>query len=73
VGGNVNPETAGFQGYTLPLANSGQGDQVVCTTCHLPHGTSAAQDINSASANITGDSSLLRIDNRGVCEVCHQK
>lgn len=73
VGDNDNPEITGFQGYTLPLANSGQGDQVVCTTCHLPHGTSAAQDINSASANITGDSSLLRIDNRGVCEVCHQK
>jgi len=71
--GNVNPETVGFEGYTLPLANTGQGDLVACTTCHLPHGSSAAQGENSAAANITGDSSLLRIDNRGVCEVCHQK
>ncbi|MCI0519681.1 MAG: hypothetical protein L0Z70_05420 [Chloroflexi bacterium] len=74
-GTNVNPETVGFQTYTLPLANSGQagGDVVVCTTCHLPHGSSAAQDVNSAGANIAADSSLLRLDNRGVCEVCHQK
>lgn len=68
--GNANPETVGFQGYFLPLAN---GDIVVCTTCHLSHGTSAAQGENSAIANIAGDSSLLRLDNRGVCQVCHQK
>ena len=72
--GNVNPET-GWNGFTLPLANTSQagGNQVACTTCHLPHGTSAAQGTNSASANVAGDSSLLRLDNRGVCEVCHQK
>ncbi len=72
--GNTNPET-GWNGFTLPLANTNQpgGNQVVCTTCHLPHGSSAAQGPNSAAANITGDSSLLRLDNRGVCEVCHQK
>lgn len=70
VGGNVNPETVGYQGYTLPLANNGV---VVCTTCHLSHGSSAAQGQNSTIANIAGDSSLLRLDNRGVCEVCHQK
>jgi len=72
-GENVNPETVGFEGYYLPLAHTGQGDIVVCTTCHLPHGSSAAQGENSAAANVTGDSSLLRLDNRGVCEVCHQK
>jgi len=71
---NVNPET-GWNGFTLPLANTGQagGNQVACTTCHLPHGTSAAQGPNSTTANVAGDSSLLRLDNRGVCEVCHQK
>lgn len=72
-GENVNPESVGYGGYTLPLANTGQGDLVVCTTCHLPHGTSAVQGPNSTDANIAGDSSLLRLDNRGVCEVCHQK
>lgn len=71
-GSNVNPETVGFGGYTLPLAESGSGDLVVCATCHLSHGTSASmsglgQDV------YTNDSALLRIDNRGVCEVCHQK
>lgn len=70
VGGNANPETVGYQGYTLPLADGGI---VNCTTCHLPHGTAVAQGQNSAGANIAGDSSLLRLDNRGVCEVCHQK
>lgn len=72
--GNINPET-GWNGFSLPLANTGQpgGNQVSCTTCHLPHGTSAAQGTNSSIANIAGDSSLLRLDNRGVCEVCHQK
>jgi predicted CXXCH cytochrome family protein len=82
-GGNVNPETVGLGGYTLPLAESGTDDRVVCTTCHLPHGTSA-QMTGIADGGPTGtgglpgnttaaDSALLRLDNRGVCEVCHQK
>ena len=79
-GSNVNPETPGWGGYTLPLADSGTGDLVACSTCHLSHGSSAAQGTNSEGATGpdvpggTGDSSaLLRLDNRGVCEVCHQK
>jgi len=63
--GNANPETEGFNGYHLPLAESGNGDLVVCMTCHLPHGT-AAQMSNG------GDSHLLRLDNDAVCQVCHQ-
>lgn len=78
-GGNVNPETVGFGGFNLPLA----GTQVVCQTCHLPHGSSAAMTgfadggptgAGVAPGNTTAtDSALLRLDNRGVCEVCHQK
>jgi predicted CXXCH cytochrome family protein len=82
--GAANPEATGMGGYTLPLAltnNPAAGDGVVvCQTCHLPHGSSAAM---TGLADPTGvwapgttdatDSSLLRIDNRGVCEVCHQK
>ncbi len=71
-GANANPETVGYGGLTLPLADSGNQDLVVCQTCHLPHGTSA-QMTNAALDPNTNDSALLRLDNRGVCEVCHQK
>jgi len=70
--GNDNPETIGFGGYTLPLAESGGRDLVVCTTCHLPHGTSASMS-GLGQDPYTDDSALLRLDNRGVCEVCLQK
>ncbi|RME46967.1 MAG: hypothetical protein D6796_08290 [Caldilineae bacterium] len=62
---NANPETEGFNGYRLPLAESGHGDRVVCMTCHLPHGTAAQRSDG-------GDSRLLRLDNDAVCQVCHQ-
>ncbi len=71
-GGNNNPETVGMGGYTLPLAETGTNDMVVCMTCHLPHGTSVAMTALATGPN-TGDSDLLRLENRGVCEVCHQK
>jgi len=69
--------------YTLPFANAlpavgvtaGQlpaDNLIVCSTCHLAHGTSA-QMTNVARVGPTADSALLRLDNRGVCEVCHQK
>ncbi|MBU0491241.1 MAG: hypothetical protein KKA73_25860 [Chloroflexi bacterium] len=80
-GGNANPETVGMGGYTLPLAET---DMVVCMTCHLPHGTSATMTgwaagtydpfgANPPGPIPSGDSALLRLGNRGVCEVCHQK
>lgn len=82
-GGNDNPETIGFGGYTLPLAQSGAGNLVVCMTCHLPHGSSAqmtgiADGGPAGTGTLPGDttaadSALLRLDNRGVCQVCHQK
>ncbi len=85
-GANVNPETIGFDGYTLPLAETDTNfGRVVCSTCHMSHGTSAtmagfaAGDFDPFGAGVapgpipSGDSALLRLDNRGVCEVCHQK
>jgi len=72
-GANANPEAVGFGGFTLPLAESGTNDTVVCETCHLPHGTSATMAGFASGAGPAGDSALLRLDNRGVCEVCHQK
>ena len=80
---NDNPETTGFtdtSGITVrvPLAQSGDGDYVVCMTCHLPHGSSAAMIGNADAGGLPGettaaDSALLRLDNRGVCQACHQK
>jgi predicted CXXCH cytochrome family protein len=86
-GTNSNPETIGFgttecNGVpcTLPLGGT---DLVVCSTCHFSHGTSAAMTgfadggpsgAGTLPGNTTAsDSALLRLDNRGVCETCHQK
>jgi len=80
LGVNVNPETTGYTDgnsvtVTVPLATTAGGDTVECQTCHLPHGTSAAMTgfANGANSATTNDSALLRLDNRGVCEACHQK
>ena len=77
-GANANPETVGYTDSSLvnvkvPLA----GTTVVCQTCHLPHGSSAAMTgfaNGTQPGNTTStDSALLRLDNRAVCEACHQK
>lgn len=51
-----------------------------CIQCHVAHGTNATMTgPNSGSVNHpdnttdTGGSKLLRINNRGVCQVCHNK
>jgi predicted CXXCH cytochrome family protein len=72
-GGDCDPTTAGFQTCVLPLAESGSNNNVACTTCHLPHGTSAPMTGFASNVAPTNDSALLRLDSRGVCEVCHQK
>ncbi len=67
--GNADPEGVTLPtGYPIPTA---AGD-VVCTTCHFAHGSSAAMTALATGPNTT-DSDLLRVDNRGVCESCHQK
>ena len=56
----------------------------VCTTCHVAHGTNAVmnEDLSGGttfSANVpypdgsvhAGSSRLLKVDNRGVCQACH--
>ena len=54
-----------------------------CTTCHVAHGSNAVMNTGSSttqySANVpypdgstaVGDSRLLKVDNRGICELCH--
>ncbi len=51
-----------------------------CLTCHVAHGSKAASTGLAATVPVPGatttptlDSSLLRLDNRGVCEACHNK
>ncbi len=55
---------------------------MVCLTCHYSHGTRATMGFTSGSVawpgggsspNGNSRSSLLRLDNRGVCENCHAK
>lgn len=63
-------------------------EQVVCMTCHKPHGTTTANTAGGWSAGVGsnaydriptsvvddgGNTYLLRFDNRGVCQDCHQK
>ncbi len=51
-----------------------------CITCHVAHGSNASMtgDVNSTTSGAvtfpdasTGDSFLLRVDNRGTCRSCH--
>jgi predicted CXXCH cytochrome family protein len=56
-----------------------------CTTCHVSHGSNArmAGDFSSTQpfpngdiltydiGGVTGDSRLLKVDNRGTCQLCH--
>ncbi|MCL5952213.1 MAG: hypothetical protein M1132_10920 [Chloroflexi bacterium] len=53
-----------------------------CFTCHVVHGTTASMGTNSSTVPEPGtaegggtylDSSLLRVNNRGACEICHNK
>jgi hypothetical protein len=55
---------------------------VGCLSCHVAHGSSATMGTNSGAVPWPGGgtaptgnarSSLLRVDNRGVCESCHNK
>jgi hypothetical protein len=61
------------------------GGRTTCTTCHVSHGSNARMegafsttmtfpDGSSVSYDIggtTGDSRLLKVDNRGTCQLCH--
>lgn len=51
-----------------------------CIQCHVSHGSNASVSgtYSNAATNpdgtaATGDSKLLRIDNRGTCQMCHQR
>ncbi len=83
---NLGPETAPVAGgVTIPLADftagsgagtsqGGSGSKVTCLSCHFAHGSTAT--MSGAAANLgynNNSASLLRVNNRGVCQGCHYK
>ena len=69
-GGTLDPDTIyKFQHRTVPNR--------ACTTCHVAHGSNAAMTGTYSSSvplpnGVVSDSSrLLKIDNRGTCQACH--
>jgi cytochrome c553 len=59
---------------------NGSTGTTACVVCHVSHGSNAAMGTNSQAVPLPGatlgrgtDSSLLRVDNRGVCQQCHTK
>lgn len=50
-----------------------------CVQCHVAHGSNASMGPKSGATNTPdntadpGGSKLLRVDNRGVCQICHNK
>ncbi|MHB1475102.1 MAG: cytochrome c3 family protein [Dermatophilaceae bacterium] len=50
-----------------------------CIQCHVSHGSNASMGTvsngvtNPDGSTATGDSRLLRIDNRGTCQMCHNR
>jgi len=49
-----------------------ESDKMVCLTCHQAHGSSAVAGVNSTVLPASS-STLLRMNERGVCQDCHQK
>lgn len=68
-------------------ATQDDSDWIDCLTCHVAHGSSAVMtgyadvadstdpqpDSGTGGIPPTGDNALLRLNNRGVCENCHNK
>ncbi len=74
------PITGGTYNLTtsLPLEDpSGDGpsadDQIFCLTCHFGHGSNSLMTGFAANVAPAYDNTLLRADNRGVCQDCHKK
>ena len=68
----VGMPASGASGYNaayLALPTAATTGDVICLTCHYAHGTTAAV---SPSTYANG-STLLRMDERGVCQNCHRK
>jgi len=69
-------------GGTMPTGGPMFSHDVTCVTCHVAHGTSASMggyagnvEWPDGATDPSGNnrSSLLRVDNRGTCQLCHGK
>jgi predicted CXXCH cytochrome family protein len=63
---------------TNGTAYPNQVNSANCIQCHVAHGSNATAVPTSLGVNFPGtttaqDSSLLRVSNRGVCQMCHNK
>jgi hypothetical protein len=65
-----------------PTGGPFRHERLFCVTCHVAHGSSASMGAygggvrwpdGAAIPNGDNRSSLLRVDNRGVCQLCHGK
>ncbi len=71
-------KTTGDNVKTIANPSSADEYRPGCLTCHVAHGSSATATGYAASvpwpdSSGNQDSALLRINNRGVCEACHEK
>lgn len=75
-----------FSGDNLFSYRHQTSGKTTCTTCHVAHGSNARMEgtfsltqkfpdgsapIYPIGARATGDSRLLKVDNRGTCQMCH--
>jgi predicted CXXCH cytochrome family protein len=70
-----------YRHYTASGAGSGVAYSPVCLQCHVAHGTDATEARSAATVPLPGqtgtitsnanDSRLLRLESRGVCQMCH--
>jgi predicted CXXCH cytochrome family protein len=65
--------------HTSNQAEQGTGKRT-CIQCHVAHGSNSSTTTKTDSVPfpggtpaVAGDSRLLRVDNRGVCQMCHNK
>jgi predicted CXXCH cytochrome family protein len=75
--GSTNSGDAVFMfRHTSNLAATGIAPNVnglACTSCHVAHGSSALMVAPAVGVGLSTGSALLRVDNRGVCQGCHNK
>jgi len=77
----VDGTTSGDAIYTYRHKSNGTSEgSASCVQCHVAHGSNAS--VSGAFSNAvpnpdgtaaTGDSRLLRINNRGTCQMCHSR
>ncbi|MHB1418947.1 MAG: hypothetical protein ACYCX4_05060 [Bacillota bacterium] len=69
-GGPLNQPTT-----LLPLQYNSSTYQVSCLTCHFAHGSYRTNTLSFKRTNgsTSNSSTLLRQDNRGLCQSCHNK